>query len=47
MGKAVFSNALKQGSIEMLVLSLLEGQALHGYEIGKQIDRWHGPPSAW
>ncbi len=38
----MFSNALKQGSVEMLVLSLLEGRALHGYEIGKQIESRSG-----
>ena len=38
----MFSNALKQGSVEMLVLSLLEEQSLHGYEIGKQIERRSG-----
>ncbi len=34
----MFSSELKKGSIEMLVLSLLESQARHGYEIGKLIE---------
>ena len=34
-----FSAELKKGSIEMLVLSLLEARARHGYEIGKLIER--------
>ena len=33
-----FSPELKKGSTEMLVLSLLEGRARHGYEIGKLIE---------
>src|SRR5690348_12184504 len=33
----------KKGSAELLILSLLEGQPRHGYEIGKLIDlRSHG-----
>jgi DNA-binding PadR family transcriptional regulator len=34
----MFSAELKKGSTEMLVLSLLEGRARHGYEIGKLIE---------
>src|SRR5690349_24183394 len=34
----MFSSELKKGSTEMLVLSLLETQARHGYEIGKLIE---------
>ena len=33
-----FSPELKKGSTEMLVLSLLESRARHGYEIGKLIE---------
>ncbi len=33
-----FSPELKKGSTEMLVLSLLEARARHGYEIGKLIE---------
>ena len=29
---------LKKGSMEMLILSLLEARPRHGYEIGKQIE---------
>jgi len=38
----VFSAALKKGSVEMLLLSLLEGERLHGYEIGKLIESRSG-----
>src|SRR3954470_18066593 len=31
----MFSSEMKKGSIEMIVLSLLESRARHGYEIGK------------
>ena len=34
--------ALKKGSAEMLVLSLLEDRARHGYEIAKLIDERSG-----
>ena len=38
-----FSPELKKGSIEMLILSLIEGRPRHGYEIGKLIEsRSHG-----
>jgi PadR family transcriptional regulator PadR len=35
---AIFSPELKKGSTEMLVLSLIEARARHGYEIGKLIE---------
>ena len=38
----VFSAELKKGSMEMLVLSLLESRARHGYEIGKMIESRSG-----
>ena len=38
----MFNPALKKGSTEMLVLSLLETQPRHGYEIGKLIEARSG-----
>lgn len=38
----IFSAELKKGSTEMLILSLLEGRARHGYEIGKLIEQRSG-----
>jgi transcriptional regulator len=38
MEGAVFSRELKKGSSELLILSLLEARARHGYEIGKLIE---------
>ena len=38
----MFSAELKKGSSEMLILSLLESQARHGYEIGKLIEARSG-----
>jgi PadR family transcriptional regulator PadR len=38
----VFSAELKKGSSEMLILSLLEARARHGYEIGKLIEARSG-----
>jgi PadR family transcriptional regulator PadR len=38
----VFSPELKKGSAEMLILSLLEARARHGYEIGKLIEARSG-----
>src|SRR3954471_5591727 len=38
----MFSSELKKGSIEMIVLSLLESRARHGYEIGKLIEARSG-----
>ena len=37
-----FSPELKKGSTEMLVLSLVETRARHGYEIGKLIESRSG-----
>jgi transcriptional regulator len=34
----MFSHALKKGSVELLVLALLQEQERHGYEIGKLIE---------
>lgn len=34
----MFSREMKKGSIELLVLSLLEARQRHGYEIGKLIE---------
>ena len=34
----MFSAELKKGSMEMLILSLVEARARHGYEIGKLIE---------
>ena len=34
----MFSAEIKKGSIEMVILSLLEERARHGYEIGKLIE---------
>lgn len=33
---------LKKGSVELLLLSILEGGQRHGYEIGKQIEQRSG-----
>jgi PadR family transcriptional regulator PadR len=38
----VFSPELKKGSTEMLILSLVESRARHGYEIGKLIEARSG-----
>jgi transcriptional regulator len=38
----MFSPELKKGSSEMLILSLLETRARHGYEIGKLIEARSG-----
>jgi len=38
----VFSAELKKGSTEMLILSLIEERARHGYEIGKLIEARSG-----
>jgi PadR family transcriptional regulator len=35
----MFTADLKKGSTEMLILSLLEARARHGYEIGKLIEQ--------
>ena len=34
----MFSPELKKGSIEMLILSLIESRPRHGYQIGKMIE---------
>ena len=34
----MFSPQMKKGSVELLVLSILEEAPLHGYEIGRQIE---------
>lgn len=38
----MFSAELKKGSVEMLILSLLEVRPRHGYEIGKLIESRSG-----
>ena len=38
----MFSPELKKGSTELLILSLLEARARHGYEIGKLIEARSG-----
>jgi transcriptional regulator len=38
----MFSPELKKGSIEMLVLALVEARPRHGYEIGKLIESRSG-----
>ena len=38
----MFTAELKKGSIEMLILSLIEARARHGYEIGKLIESRSG-----
>jgi DNA-binding PadR family transcriptional regulator len=38
----MFDVELKKGSTEMLILSLLEARARHGYEIGKLIEQRSG-----
>jgi transcriptional regulator len=37
-----FTPALKKGSLEMLILSLVEARPRHGYEIGKLIEARSG-----
>ena len=38
----MFSPELKKGSMELLILSMLDERESHGYEIGKQIERRSG-----
>jgi PadR family transcriptional regulator PadR len=38
----MFSRELKKGSTELLVLSILESRARHGYDIGKRIETTSG-----
>lgn len=42
MANQVFDRELKKGSAELLILSLLEARARHGYEISKQIETRSG-----
>lgn len=35
----MFSSELKKGSVELLILSLLQREPRHGYEIGKLIEK--------
>ena len=41
-GASVFNSELKRGSLELLILSVLDGQSRHGYEIGKQLEHRSG-----
>src|SRR5262249_49449122 len=38
----MFSRELKKGSTELLILSLLEAEPRHGYDIGKRIEQRSG-----
>jgi len=38
----VFSSDLKRGSMELLILSALDGETRHGYDIGKILERRSG-----
>lgn len=38
----MFSPELKKGSLEMLILSALDGRSRHGYEIGKLLEHRSG-----
>ncbi len=38
----MFNSELKRGSLELLILSVLDGRARHGYEIGKQLEHRSG-----
>ena len=38
----MFSPELKKGSLELLILSALDGQSRHGYEIGKHLEHRSG-----
>ena len=38
----MFNSDLKRGSLELLILSVLETKPRHGYEIGKQLERRSG-----
>ncbi len=35
----MFNPDLKRGSLELLILSVVESRPLHGYEIGKRLER--------
>jgi len=39
---AVFSPEMKKGSVELLILSLLDAESRHGYELGKLIESRSG-----
>ena len=39
IGQATLDRELKKGSAELLILSLVENRARHGYEIGKLIEQ--------
>ena len=38
----MFNPDLKRGSLELLILSVLEAESRHGYEIGKHLERRSG-----
>jgi PadR family transcriptional regulator PadR len=38
----VFSPEMKKGSVELLILSLLDAESRHGYELGKLIESRSG-----
>ncbi len=38
----MFSPELKKGSLELLILSVLEGRSRHGYQIGKHLEHRSG-----
>jgi len=38
----MFNPDLKRGSLELLILSVLDGHPLHGYEIGKRLESRSG-----
>ena len=38
----MFSSDLKRGSVELFILSALEGRTRHGYEIGKILEQRSG-----
>jgi PadR family transcriptional regulator, regulatory protein PadR len=42
MGAPVFDRELKKGSAELLILSLIEHRARHGYEISRLIEERSG-----
>jgi transcriptional regulator len=42
MESVVFSPEMKKGSVELLILSLLDAESRHGYELGKLIESRSG-----
>jgi PadR family transcriptional regulator, regulatory protein PadR len=42
IGRQTLDRELKKGSAELMILSILEGRARHGYEISKLIDTRSG-----